>query len=131
MFKHTSTTVGQGSVGLSAAVFKYTQLGYNVLLPLVDNQSYDLAIEKDDVFQKVQVKTSSVIRNGNYLVQLKKVRHNKNANVITPLEGCDILFVLCSNGDCYSIPFDKLPSKVELRVSTVPGYKMEESAVGC
>jgi hypothetical protein len=124
MFSNTKTTVEQGSVGLASAVFNYQRLGYNVLLPLVDNQDYDLVVEKDKRFYTVQVKTSRVVKNGNYSVQLKKVRPNRTTNVITPMSVVDLLYVLCSNGDCYSIPYENLTSYNELRVSLHQQFKI-------
>ena len=37
--------VTQGSLGLSYAIAYLTKKGYNVSVPLVDNQSYDLVCE--------------------------------------------------------------------------------------
>ena len=46
MFKLNQSKVSQGSIGLSAAILYYQYCGYNISIPLVDNQYYDLIIEK-------------------------------------------------------------------------------------
>lgn len=114
MFDENKSTVSQGTVGLTAAIFQYTTLGYRVLLPLVDNQSYDLVIEKDGLFLTVQCKTTKqqpFKTNYNYFVELKSVRSNRTENKIIPLSECDLVFVLCSDGTSYSIPFTKIQGK--------------------
>ena len=45
--------VSQGSVGLSYAIAYLTKMGYNVSVPLVDNQSYDLVCEVGGELKKV------------------------------------------------------------------------------
>jgi hypothetical protein len=118
MFQNTKTTVSQGAVGLAAAVFYYQKSGYCVLLPLIDNQGYDLVVEKDGILKTVQCKTTRAKKNNTYLVQLKKVRPNRTGNVISVLEKCDLLFVLCETGDMYSIPYESLTSLNELRLNS-------------
>lgn len=124
IFNNVGTTVSQGAVGLAFAIAYYQQTGYMVSIPLVDNTNYDLIIEKNSVFESVQVKTTRVIKNNNYLVQLKKVRSNKTKNTISPMSKVDYLFILCDNGDKYSIPFNKLTSLNELRTSLYQNYKI-------
>ena len=125
MFENTKTTVSQGSVGLAGAIFYYQRSGYNVSIPIVDNQKYDLIIEKDGKLLTVQVKTSRVFKKDGWQVQLKKVRPNKTKNVISPLEQTDFLFILCGDGTCFSIPFDKLTSLNELHTRRFTDCKID------
>jgi hypothetical protein len=46
-----------GTVGVLRVAHIYQMHGYNVLLPFGDCQKYDLVIEKDNRFERVQVKT--------------------------------------------------------------------------
>ena len=39
------TTVTQGGIGMSAAIYKLTSLGHKVSIPLIDNQEYDLIVD--------------------------------------------------------------------------------------
>ena len=123
MFENVRNTVGQGAVGFSAAIFYYQKNGYNCCIPLVDNQNYDLVIEKNGELLTVQVKSTRQIVAGNYVAELKSVRPNKNTNNVKSLQPCDLLFVLCENGDCYSVPFENLTSKNQFRVSKYQKYK--------
>ena len=108
MFNNTKTTVKQGTIGLSAAIFYYQLKGYNVSLPLNDSSHYDLIIEQNDNLYTVQVKTTSQSRKNGYAVELKSVRPNRTKNVIKDLQKVDFIFVLCSNGDVYSLTYDKI-----------------------
>ena len=76
--------VQQGSVGLGLAIAYFVSNGFVVSIPLNDNQSYDLIVDKNGL-KKVEVKSTRFkIRNQNvYTVQLKSVRSNKTKNVIT------------------------------------------------
>lgn len=120
------TTVTQGAIGLSAAIFYYQSSGYNVSIPRVDNSDYDLVIEKDSCLQTVQVKTTRVIdRFGNYQAQLKKVRPNRTGNKIYNMARVDFLFVYCENGDMYSVPFDKLTSLIIFSAKKFSSWKVK------
>lgn len=48
----------QGDSGLGKAISYFTELGYNVAIPLTDSADWDLIVEIDKVLKKVQVKTS-------------------------------------------------------------------------
>jgi hypothetical protein len=105
VFSNSSNTVEQGSIGLTAAIYQYRRLGYNINVPLVDAQDYDLVIEKNGKFETVSVKTTQFKNKGpSYIVQLKKVRPNRSGNTISPTDETDRLFVLTVEGQCYDIP---------------------------
>jgi hypothetical protein len=110
IFVNCKNTLSKGGLGLAKAIFEYQKSGYNVALPLVDNQDYDLIIEKDDKFQSVQCKASSEkSKNGKYIVGLRTVKTNTKITVTKHRGKYDLLFVLFDNGDCYSIPSNVLP----------------------
>lgn len=113
------TTVTQGTVGLGKAISYFTTLGKTVLLPLNDNQDYDLVVESDSLLQKVQVKTTSFKSNTGYIVQLKAVRSNKTKNKLYPFDNntVDIVFVYCLDGTSYSIPSKEVKVKSSLTLS--------------
>ena len=106
MFENLSK-VTQGSVGLGAAIGYFCTKGITVSIPLIDNQDYDLIIDEDNQLKKVQVKTTGrKAPSGNYEVQIKAVRSNKNLNKIKRFDSTlvDYLFVLCSDGTKYLFP---------------------------
>ena len=119
----------QGNIGAHRAVYEYGKLGYNVLWPLCDSAKYDLVIEKDGKFQRVQVKTSRAnteYRNKRkdgsvtktlcptrWNVMLATSGGNTKLNTIKLRQDGDynILFVLVANGKCWSIPVDQLVAR--------------------
>ena len=108
--------VQQGTVGLGLAIAHFISTGNTISLPLNDNQDYDLIVDIDGVLKKIQVKTTRVIQNNNYVVQLKKVRPNNSSNVIHNFDklSSDILFVLTEDGTKFSIPCDAIDVKTQL-----------------
>lgn len=109
------STVTQGSVGLGLAISYFVSKGLIVSLPLNDNQSYDLIVDIGGL-KKVQVKTTSVLRNNVYRCQLKKVRPNRTSNIITNFnpEEVDYVFILTERGDKYCIPSSEITVKTEI-----------------
>lgn len=119
----------QGNVGAHRAVYEYGKLGYNVLWPLCDSAKYDIVIEKNGIFQRVQVKTASTnveYRNkrkdgsvnktvclSRWNVMLATSGGNTKVNTIRKRQNndYDILFVLAANGKCWSIPEEKLKAR--------------------
>lgn len=106
MFKNL-TTVTQGTVGLAACIEHLAKQAYTVLLPLNDNQNFDLAFADDTKIYTVQVKTTRAKPTpGGYSVQLKQTRSNKTKNVLKMFDpnSTDFVFVLCEDGTRYMIP---------------------------
>lgn len=106
------TTVTQGTVGVSSAIFEFSKRGWWVSLPINDNQPYDLVVDRNDNSgpKRIQVKTTKYKPCSNYTVQLKSVRSNKTKNINKKLD-CSVfdeLFILCDNGDIYCIPSNEI-----------------------
>ena len=111
MFINCKNSKQQGNVGHCFAISYYTMSGYNISNPITDSNDYDFLIEKDQKIFKVQAKTTNYIaESGNYVVNLStnggntREYHNKKLNT----SSVDFVFVLTSNGLCYSIPVNKL-----------------------
>jgi len=60
MFKNSKK---QGDAGLGQAIAYFTMQGYDVALPLTDSADWDLIVEIDGELKRVQVKSSSQMRN--------------------------------------------------------------------
>lgn len=91
------TNKNKGKAGLSMAIAYYGSNGYTVLLPLDDTQDYDLVVEKDNIFQKVQVKATGYYRgtNLNRIVSLRNTGGTRGEVYGRVIESsADILFVL-------------------------------------
>lgn len=118
--KTTMNTNQLGAIGMAQAILEYQKRGYCVSIPLVDAQEYDLVIEKDEVFQSVQCKYTSRKSSSNpvsYEVGLRTSSLNRS---IKNKGTFDLLFILCSDGTCYSIPHGELP---QTATSLGPKYK--------
>ena len=130
MFRTAKTTRDQGDIGLTFAIFKLTQLGYPVSLPITDNNIYDLIVDIDGKFKSVQVKTSACLTEaGNYEVQIRRVRSNKTENKIHHFDNTevDLLFIMVENGDSYIIPSEEVSVKSSLTLyKKYDKYKLME-----
>lgn len=111
-------TLHLGSLGLSRAIYEYQRLGYNVSIPLIDAQDYDLVVEKDGKFQSVQCRYTSQrkkladgsLSDHRYSVGLRTIKTNTKKTVTKKRGSYDTLFVMCEGGNCYSIPAEELPT---------------------
>ena len=89
------------------------------MLPLGDSQRYDLVIEKNGRFQRIQVKTITE-KNGVIQVDARVIGHNLGKfNIYHPTEkDFDILTVVeMKTQKVYTIPFDGKQKRIQLRVS--------------
>lgn len=116
---------------MARAIYEYTRLGYTVLIPMTDSNKYDIVIEKDGCFKRVQVKTTSLrepsSKPGVYRaiiesrggVQANKVIQRKSGDY-------DILFVMTVEDGCWSIPEDVITAKSTITVGTAKyqSYKL-------
>lgn len=123
------TTVTQGTVGVTAAIWEFTKRGWWVCVPINDNQPYDLIVDRGDGPRRVQVKTSSFKPYaGNYTILLQSVRSNKTKNIIKHFDNTivDELFILCDDGSMYSIPAKDVMAKSGLSLgSKYKKYKLD------
>lgn len=56
----SADTKTKGSISELKFAAKFIEMGYNILFPYGENQRYDLVIEKNNVFKRIQIKTASV-----------------------------------------------------------------------
>ena len=127
-------TLHLGGIDLSRAIYEYQRMGYNVSIPLIDAQDYDLAIEKDGKFQAVQCRytsqrkklTDGRLSENRFTVSLRTIKTNTTETVVKKRGSYDILFVMCEGGNCYSIPAGMLPmSHVDIGGEKYECYKVE------
>lgn len=119
----------QGDVGIHAACFYLRLQGYDILKPENDNLDYDLAINTEEGFKTVQVRTTyHKSKYGKYIVHLPVSGGNRtgkykfkylNQNVV------DYLLVLTDEGSIYFIPTSVITAKKQLNL----GDKYEEYKV--
>lgn len=114
ILEKAQNTKQQGDMGVAAAIAFYTIKGYNVLSPLTDNARYDLVVEKDGIFTRIQCKTTqSRTKFGIFQVGVRTHGGNQSWNkssLFLSKEEIDLLFVVTDEGKIYEFPpefFDK------------------------
>lgn len=114
------TNKQRGNAGLSYAIAYFGCNGYTVSVPLNDTQDYDLVVDDGVSLKKVQVKATSQIDRGEYVVSLRSCGGTKGVAYKNVKDtDIDLLFVLCSNMDAYLIPKDVLTQSSELKLKQV------------
>lgn len=97
----------QGRLGLTTAIDWFTRAGYEVALPLNDCQPYDLIVDHGEgPPRRVQVKTTTHRKNGNYVVALRTCGGNQSFSTRKPFDrlATDLLFVLTDDDEVYLFP---------------------------
>lgn len=99
-----------GDLGVSLCCTHYISLGYQALMPFGDRGHYDLVVEKDGVFQRVQCKwTATKKQKTNYFVVSLQVCGSSKQNGALKIvhkyskNDFDILWAATPEG-CYAIP---------------------------
>ncbi len=108
----------QGNFGLGIAIAYFTTNGYTVSIPLNDTQDYDLIVEKDNILETVQVKTTSCkTKYGHYQVALKSCGGTKGTTYKTVIDTkIDLLFIVSTDLSIYIIPRKKIKNKTTLNL---------------
>ena len=115
----------KGNIALGQAIAYFTKEEYTISLPLNDCQWYDLIIEKDNIFQTVQVKyTSQKANSGNYICGLETITPSTGKTLYSIVDKpCDFLYIYCENNDSYLIPIKEIPTKTQITL-----YKQKTSS---
>ena len=125
-----STNKEKGNTGLGIAIAYYTSNGYTVSVPLNDTQDYDLVVDKDNVLEKIQVKsTSCKTKYGVFQVALKSTGGTKGITYKTVIDtNIDKLFIFTGNFDIYIIPIEKIKNRSTLNICDK--YKKYKTKLG-
>jgi PD-(D/E)XK endonuclease len=104
----------QGDIGEAAAIAWLTRTGFGVWVPLGHSADADLIAEREDRLLRVQVKTSTALRNGRYEVSLATKGGNRSwsgrVKTIDPSR-YEFLFVLVGDGRQWFIPAAEIAAK--------------------
>lgn len=85
--------------------------GYTILNPRGDNQRYDLVIEKDGKFERVQCKTGR-LRNGSVVFSSCSSSYHRNGKKQPYINQIEYFGVYCPDNDtCYLIPETEVNNK--------------------
>ncbi len=120
----------QGNFGLGIAIAYFTTNGYTVSIPLNDTQDYDLIIEKNNILETVQVKTTGCkTRYGNYQVALKSCGGTKGTTYKTVKDTkIDLLFIVATDLTIYIIPREEIKNTSTLNLcSNYEKYKIKRA----
>jgi hypothetical protein len=125
MFKNSKK---QGDAGLGQAIAYFTSKGYDVALPLTDSADWDMIVEMDNSLKRVQVKTSSQIKdNGVMLFNANVTGGNKSGDKTNKLiddQEWDLIFLHhLVTGKQALIPKDALTTKGQINIG---GNKYQE-----
>jgi hypothetical protein len=94
------TTQRKGDSAVAQSIATFTKLGYDVLIPLTESAAYDIAVEKNGLIKRVQVRYSS---KGS--VDLRRIHSNSSGYVVkkTKENAYDWLYILTGDGSEYLI----------------------------
>lgn len=89
-------TQRKGDIAVARAISTFTQMGYDVALPLTESAPYDLILDLGTKLKKLQVKYSSKGE-----VDLRRIHSNSKGYVIkkTRPNAYDWLYILTSSGE--------------------------------
>ena len=116
-----------GAIGEAKAFAKLAELGYVVCVPHVHVARYDLVLEKDGVFTKIQVKAGWMDDN-KFRVELRGSNFNAQGRTRTRYEEDEIdAYVLYnpSNDELYWIDYEDAPKTgIRRNVDGMEEYKL-------
>ena len=94
------TTQRKGDIATSRAIATFTQLGYDVLIPLTESAAYDLVVDDGERLVRVQCKYLGGSRRQ---VDLRRIHSNSGGYVVKRVaeNSYDWLYVLDAAGEEY------------------------------
>jgi hypothetical protein len=106
------TTIESGSRAVGAIMGRLIKKGFNVLLPIDGSLPYDLVIEKDGAFQKVQCKSGWITKGAIAFKTCSSHFHTPTDRRTKSYTGlADLFAVYCPvNDTCYLISVADCPT---------------------
>jgi hypothetical protein len=104
----------QGDIGEAAAIAWLTRAGFGVWIPLGHSPDADLIAQRDECLLRVQVKTSTALRNDRYEVSLATKGGNRSwSGLVKTIDPSryEYLFVLVGDGRQWFIPAAQIMAK--------------------
>lgn len=116
MIEKEINTNTKGNIALGKAISYFTEQNYTISIPLNDSQWYDLIIEKEGIFQTVQVKyTSEKHYDNSYSCSLRTTSGTSRKKLYSVVETpVDFLFCYCDNGWAFNIPVKEIKNKTTI-----------------
>ena len=94
------TTQRKGDIAVAQAIARFTNMGYDVALPITESAYYDIIVDTGEDLKRVQVRYSSVKE-----VALRRIHSNSKGYVVkkTKENAYDWLYVFKPSGEEYLI----------------------------
>jgi hypothetical protein len=109
----------QGMVGFTDAMAYFGAQGFDICVPLIDNQPYDLVVDDGAGLKKVQVKTTTHRSPyGRFVVKLATDGGNQSFHTRKAFDptACDLLYVLTDDRERFLIPTKAISAKTTLNL---------------
>lgn len=110
-----SSNKEKGIAGLSIAIAYFGSNGYVVSIPLNDTQDYDLVVEKDNRFYKVQCRSTGVLNKTKeyYAIHLRSYGGANGGTYYGTLKdsSADLCFVVTADNRYYLFPTNIITQK--------------------
>lgn len=107
-------------MGLTDAIHWFGAHGYNLSLPLIDAQSYDLVVDDGESLQRAQVKTTTQRSASDFfMVQLCTNGGNQSFRTTKQFDPttCELLYVLADDGHRFLIPTSTVAQRTSLTLN--------------
>ena len=118
-----------GAIGEAKAFAKLAEMGYVVCVPHVHVARYDLVLEKDGIFTKIQVK-AGWMENGKFRAELRGSNFNSSGRHRSTYDDEEIdAFVLYNpdEDELYWLDFDEAPTTgIRRNLSSMKDYLLEK-----
>lgn len=113
---------GKGNISEAKAVFEFQKRGIPVLMPWGDNERYDMVIELDKKFYRVQVKTANEETNGAIQCYCRSsTNHTTNKNLSTYEDEVDYFVFYNQTYDKIAlVPFKETGGQKKITLRILP-----------
>lgn len=102
------TTKGRGDAAVARVIAELTERNFIVLEPRADNTPYDLVVDTEGKFIRIQVRRAFLAR-GNPVVSLRKVYTRRDGFVVRNYDASQIDFIIAVwNKDCFIFPISEI-----------------------
>ncbi len=116
------TTHTKGLIGELEFILHSIKCGFTILQPINNNSSYDIVLEKDNVFTRVQVKYCTPV-NGKLRVELNRPKRKTKSYLEREVDAMGVFDA--TNEKFYLIPIKSIRTKSEIwiRVAKPKNYQ--------
>lgn len=125
----SSYTKTIGDIGTSVVVSEFLKHGISVLLPYDDNSPYDIVINVDNNFYKIQVKTTEKILFGEVMKFSTNISNpNKKTTRVYTKEEVDFFALYCVENDWVGLmKYTNEQKEISIRITDVKNNQQSKS----